>query len=193
MKPVTRALREEVTRLRQGVTPALREGVTGDSRRCDGPRGASLFLVTPFRVRTRTVRTGSPISRRVSSVRTKSGDDPGRDIAQFTAADLSFLQPFIASPASASGVMNRTSHPSGSSRNNTAVPTLAALLPQKHLGTVLRPRLCADRWLPAGGARPVWLAIRATHLLQISKVGIRRGVQSDPVATCPDPRRARRP
>ena len=137
--------------------------------------------------------SGSPISRRVSRARTKSGDDPGRDIGQFTAADLSFVQPFIASPASASGVMNRTSHPSGSSGNDTAVAALAALLPQKHLGSVLRPMVRADRWLPAGGSRPVWLAIRATHLLQLSKVGIRHGVQSDPMAIRPDPKRARRP
>jgi len=159
-------------------------------------RGPVYCLTAPTLSRSRgtiTPRFGSPISRHVSRARAKSGDDPGRVSHQFTAADLSFLQPFIASPASANGVVNRTSHPSGSSRNDTAVPALAALLPQKHLGSVLRPMVRADRWLPAGGSRPVWLAIRATHPLQLSKVGIRHGVQSDQMATCPDPERARRP
>lgn len=136
---------------------------------------------------------GSPISRCVSRARTKSGDDLGRNIDQCIAAELSVVQAFIASPASASGVMNRTSHPSGSSENQTAVPALAALLPQKHLGTVLRPMVRADRWLPAGGSRPVWFAIRATHLLQLFQLGIRHGVQSDQVVTRPTRTLARRP
>ena len=117
----------------------------------------------------------------------------GRASHPFEAADRSALQPFIASLASASGVVNRTSHPSGSSGNQTAGSALAAVLPQKHLSAVLRPMVWTDRWLPAGGSRPVWLAIRAIQLLQVTEVGVRHGVQSDQMAICPPRKRARRP
>lgn len=48
----------------------------------------------------------------------------------------------------------------------TASPALAALPPQKHLGTVLCPIVRADLWLPQRGAKPWWLTIRAIHFLQ---------------------------
>ena len=47
----------------------------------------------------------------------------------------------------------------------TASSALAATLPQKHLGTVLRPSVWADLWLPYG-AKPMWLAIQAIQSLQ---------------------------
>ena len=111
----------------------------------------------------------------------KFRDDPRRVSHQVTATNLGILQASIASIASSCGVVNRTSHPSGSSGNVTACSALAAALPQKHLGTVLRPIVWADQWLPLRGSKPMWLAIRAIHLLQVSEVGIRRGVQSDQV------------
>ena len=64
---------------------------------------------------------------------------------------------------------NRRSKEYGSSRSDTAVSALAALLPQKHLGTVLRPidgQICGclDQFIL--GSNPVWLAIRTIHFLQ---------------------------
>ena len=48
----------------------------------------------------------------------------------------------------------------------TASSALAATLPQKHLGTVLRPMGYTDLWLPQCGSKPLWLTIRAIHCLQ---------------------------
>jgi len=55
--------------------------------------------------------------------------------------------------------------------------TLAALLPRKHLSTVLYPIVGSDLWLPIG-SNPFWLTIRAIHFSQTVSNGGWRGVQS---------------
>jgi hypothetical protein len=93
----------------------------------------------------------APISRPKSRAQTKYspfGDKITNDNTIVERFLLKLLAPFASNYGD---VINRTSHPSGSSENKPAAPvvfTLAAKPPQKHLSTVLYPSVWSNLWLP---------------------------------------------